>query len=613
MKRNKILILFASLIVAVALFSACTEDTADVRLEPTLSTANTLNVSSDSATVVGFVVAEGDGFTERGVCYSTTEGPTVDGNKTIYSENTPDATFYVTLSGLDYATKYYARAYATGEAGTVYGEEVTFTTLPVVPFLTTAEISDITGNSAMGGGEVTGNGGADVTAYGICFGTSENPTTADATTNDGEGTGAFESMLSELQGNTMYYVRAYATNSAGTGYGPQVSFTTLVDLPKVTTTAVSGITKTSAVTGGAVTDNGGADITRYGIVWGLNSEPTTTDNVIEATMEMDSFVIDLSELQKYTTYYVRAFATNSAGTGYGENIEFTTLADILTWYIPGDYIEDSYPGSGLSNWSPENSPYIMSTIDNGTSLEGYVYMAKTDNQWKFATQPNWDGPNYGDGGDGVLDANADNIHSPAGYYKLNADATAGTFTAVATEWGVIGSGSPNGWDDETALTYSPEDTEWQGVLHLTADEIKFRANHSWDYNYGSNAADGILQAGGNNIPVDVESDYSIVLDLSTPNEYTYSLNRWGLIGDATPGGWDNDTNMTWDADNGVFTVTLDLIAGSFKFRANDGWDVNFGGDINALSAGGDNIAVAEDGNYTITFDPWGLTATVTKN
>lgn len=613
MKRNKILILFASLIVAVALFSACTGDTADVRLEPTLSTANTLNVTSDSATVVGFVVAEGDGFTERGVCYSTTEGPTVDGNKTIYSENTPDATFYVTLSGLDYATKYYARAYATGEAGTVYGEEVTFTTLPVVPFLTTAEISEITGNSAMGGGAVTGNGGADVTAYGICFGTSENPTTADATTNDGEGTGAFESMLSELQGNTTYYVRAYATNSAGTGYGPQVSFTTLVDLPKVTTTAVSGITKTSAVTGGAVTNNGGADITQYGIVWGLNSEPTTTDNVIEATMEMDSFVIDLTELEKYTTYYVRAFATNSAGTGYGENIEFTTLADILTWYIPGDYIEASYPGSGLSNWSPENSPYVMSTIDNGTSLEGYVYMANADNQWKFATQPNWDGPNYGDGGDGVLDANADNIHSPAGYYKLNADATAGTFTAVATEWGVIGSGSPNGWDDETALAYSPEDTEWQGVMHLTAEEIKFRANHSWDYNYGSDAADGTLQAGGQNIPVDVESDYAIVLDLSTPNEYTYSLNRWGLIGDATPGGWDNDTNMTWDADNGVFTATLDLVAGTFKFRANDGWDVNYGGDINALSAGGDNIAVAEDGNYTITFDPWGLTATVTKN
>ncbi len=613
MKRNRIFTIFASLILAVAMFSACTEDTADVRLEPTLSTANTLNVTSDSATVVGYIIAEGDGFAERGICYSTTEGPTIDDSKTMYTKNSPNATFYVTLSGLSYATKYYARAYATGEAGTVYGEELSFTTLPVVPFLTTATITNITGNSASGGGEVTGSGGADVSARGICFGASENPTVADSKTTDGEGTGAFESTLSELQGNTTYYVRAYATNVAGTGYGPQVTFTTLVDLPKVTTATVTGITKTSTVAGGAVTNNGGDEITTYGIVWGMSPEPTTTDNVIEATMEMDSFVIDITNLEINTTYYVRAFATNSTGTGYGENIEFTTLADILTWYIPGDYVEASYPGSGLSNWSPENSPYIMSTIENGSSLEGYVYMANSDNQWKFATQPNWDGPNYGDGGGGVLDAGADNVHSPAGYYKLNADADAGTFTAIPTVWGVIGSASPSGWDDETPLAYSPEDAKWQGGMHLTAAEIKFRANHDWGFNYGSDAADGILQAGGANIPVDLEADYAITLDFSTPNEYTYSANRWGVIGDATPGGWDNDTNMTWDADNGIFTVTIDLVAGSFKFRANDAWDINYGSDVNALSAGGDNIAVAETGNYTITFDPWGLTATVTKN
>ncbi len=615
MKRNRILTIFASLFVAVAMFSACTEDTADVRLEPTLSTSNTLNVTSDSATVVGFVIAEGDGFSERGICYSTSENPTVDDSRTIYSEESSTATFHVTLSGLNYATTYYAKAYATGEAGTVYGKQVTFTTDPVVPFITTAAITDVTGNSATGGGEVTGSGGADVTARGICFSSSENPTTADGITTDGDGTGAFESMLSELQGNTTYYVRAYATNSAGTGYGSQVSFKTLVDLPKVTTTGVTEITKISAVSGGAVTNNGGGEITNYGIVWGMNPEPTTADNTIEGTMEMDSFVIDITDLELNTTYYVRAFATNSAGTGYGENIEFTTLANILTWYIPGDYVTASYPGSGLTDWTPGNSPYIMSTIDNGSSLEGYVYMANTDNAWKFATQPNWNGPNYGDGGGGVLDANADNIHSPSGYYKLTADADAGTFTAVPTVWGVIGSASPLGWDDETPLTYSPENKRWQGVMHLTAADIKFRANHdpAWTYNYGSNAADGTLQDGGSNIPVKVESDYVIILDLSTPNKYTYTLNRWGLIGDATPGGWNDDTNMTWDAGNTVFTVTLDLVAGSFKFRANDGWDVNYGGNLNGLNAGGDNIAIAEAGNYTITFDPWGLTATVTKN
>lgn len=613
MKNKTIYKLMVLLVMAVALFAACTEETANVRLEPTLATSNTLNVTSDSATVVGYVIAEGDGFAERGVCYSKSATPTIDDSRKAYTEDTPNATFHVTLAGLDYATKYYARAYATGEAGTVYGEDVTFTTKPVVPFLTTAVLTDITGNSATGGGEVTGNGGADVTARGIVYGTEQNPTIDGSKTADGDGTGAFESMLSELHGNTTYYVRAYATNAAGTGYGPQVTFSTLVDLPKLTTTPVTGVSKTSGITGGSISDNGGDVITAYGIVWGLNSEPTISDNVIDGGMEMDSYVIEITGLEKYTTYYVRAYATNSAGTGYGENIEFTTLADILTWNLPGDYVEASYPGSGLANWSPDKSPQVISTIESPSNLEGYVYFANDNNAWKFATQPNWDGPNYGDASGGVLDANADNISSPKGFYKINADATALTYTAVAQVWGVIGSASPQGWDDETLLVYSPEMMKWKGAMHLTEAEIKFRANHDWGFNYGSDAADGTLQPGGANIPIAVESDYSIELDFSTPNEYKYSVNRWGLIGDATPGEWSDDTNMTWDATNGVFTVTLDLTVGTFKFRANDGWDVNYGGDINGLTPGGDNIAVADAGNYTITFDPWGLTATVTKN
>lgn len=613
MKRNSIYKIFAFLVMAVAIFTACTEETADVRLEPTLSTANTLNITSDSATVVGFVIAEGDGFIERGVCYNTSATPTVENSKTAYTKDTPNATFHVTLSGLDFATKYYARAYATGEAGTVYGEEVTFTTLPVVPFMTTAAITDITGNAAISGGEVTGNGGAEVTARGIAYGTEQNPTIAGMKTADGDGIGAFESTLSDLDGNTTYYVRSYATNSAGTGYGPQVTFKTLVDLPTVTTIAVSEITKTSAVSGGEVVKNGGAEVTARGLVWGMNPEPTTDDNIVDGGMGIGAFVSNLTELEKYTTYYVRAFATNSAGTAYGENIEFTTLADILTWYLPGDYVEASYPGSGLGNWNPENSPFVMSTIDNGTSLEGYVYFGNDNNQWKFATQPNWNGPNYGDAGGGALDPGADNISSPKGFYKINADATALTYTAIAQVWGVIGSGSPMGWDDETPLVYSPEMIKWKGAMHLKAEEIKFRANHNWGFNYGSDAADGTLQPSGANIPIEVEADYQIELDFSTPNEYTYNVYRWGLIGDATPGGWSDDTNMTWDADNGVFTVTLELTAASFKFRANDGWDVNYGGDLNALTPGGDNISISEAGNYTITFDPWGLKATATKN
>jgi len=614
MKNRTAYRFMAFLFIASIVVASCTKEMSEVRLEPTLATSETFNVTSDSATVVGFVVAEGDGFTERGVCYNTSATPTIDNSKVAYSKDTPEATFDVILSGLDYATKYYARAYAISENITVYGEEVTFTTLPVVPTLTTTAISEITGNSALGGGYVTVSGGADVTARGIVFGMNQNPTLSDSKTANEEGVGEFVSVLSELKGNTKYYVRAYATNAAGTGFGPEVSFTTLVDLPVVTTAAVTELTKTSAVSGGDVTYDGGGDVTEKGVVWSMNSEPTLDDTKIDGGAGTGVYVSNLENLEKFVTYHVRAFATNSAGTAYGDDIQFTTLADILTWNIPGDYVEASYPGSGLANWSPDKSPQVISTIDSPDQLEGYVFMANANNSWKFATQPNWDGPNYGNGGNGNLDADGGNMSSTAGYYKINADAAAMTYSAVATVWGVIGEASPLGWGDETPMSYNPASMKWTGVMHLTASDAKFRANHDWGYNYGSNDNDGKLQAGGANIPIAVESDYSVELDLSVPNEYTYNINRWGVIGDAQSGGWSDDTNMTWDAVNGVFTVTLDLVSsGSFKFRANDDWAINYGGDLNNLSPGGDNITIESDGNYTVTFNPWGLKATVTKN
>ncbi|MGE5393931.1 MAG: SusE domain-containing protein [Candidatus Saccharibacteria bacterium] len=297
-------------------------------------------------------------------------------------------------------------------------------------------------------------------------------------------------------------------------------------------------------------------------------------------------------------------------------LKLTPYLSKMTWYVPGDYVAASYPGSTLADWAPDKSPTVESAPSAPTKLEGYVYMKNASNQWKFASKPNWDGPNYGDGGAGKLSASGGNITVPAGYYKLNADATALTYTAVATVWGVIGSATSKAWDDETPLTYDPALKAWTGGVHLTAAEFKFRANHSWDYNYGTftkGATDGKLNAGGENIAVTEEADYAITLDLSHPNAYTYSANRWGLIGDATPGGWNTDTKMTWDATKQVFTATLDLTAAGYKFRANGAWDINLGGDLNALTQNGGNLAIPSAGNYTITLNPWTLKATATKN
>ena len=129
MKRMSIYRILAILVTASILFAACTKENADVRLDPKLSTSQLLNVTSDAATVVGFVVAQGSGFTEKGVCYGLATAPTTANTKVVYSGEATTATFNVTLTGLAYATKYYARAYATGASGTIYGEEYNFTTL----------------------------------------------------------------------------------------------------------------------------------------------------------------------------------------------------------------------------------------------------------------------------------------------------------------------------------------------------------------------------------------------------------------------------------------------------------------------------------------------------
>lgn len=608
MKRIFIYRILAVLVTATIFIAACTKEKSDVRLTPTLSTTQVLNVRSDSATVVGFVVAEGDGFTEKGVCYNTTTGPTIANSKVVYSGQNTTAAFNVKLSGLIYATKYYVRAYATNAQGTIYGEEFNFTTLPVVPTLTTAAITAITGNAAAGGGNVTVFGGAAVTARGICFGTSHNPTLSDSKTVDGSGTGAFVSALTSLKGKTMYYIRSYATNSAGTGYGPEVSFTTLVDLPVVTTTAVTGITKVAAVSGGEVTYDGGGTITARGLAWSMSANPTITGSVIAGGTGTGVFTSNLTGLAIFTTYHIRAYATNSAGTAYGADVSFTTLADITKFYLVGDY-------NGWGNNA--NAIYIISTMTSGGTAEGYVNISVAGGL-KLTTDFSWDNTHtYGDDGSGNLTNPGGNISVPAaGYYLVKANLGTMTYSLTATTWGLIGDATPGGWGTQTDMTYNSTLQTFALGLHLTSGSIKFRGTSDWGVNYGSTAADGkTLDAGGANIAVATAGDYAITLDLSHPNAYTYSANTWGLIGDATSGGWNTDTPMTWDATNKVFTATLDLTAGTtgYKFRANAGWDLNYGGSLNALSAGGANLSVATPGNYTVTFDPWNLVATIVKN
>lgn len=196
---------------------------------PEITTTEISSITSITAESGGNITSDGgDPVTERGVCWSTDPEPSTDDSKT--SDGTGTGIFNSIITNLDPVTQYHVRAYAINNAGTSYGNELTFTTLATAPVVTTFEVSNVTTFTAKSGGTVISNGGGGtISARGICYSILENPTIEDSKTEDGQGLGPFISNLIDLKANTTYFMRAYATNNIGTGYGNQLSFTTSSD------------------------------------------------------------------------------------------------------------------------------------------------------------------------------------------------------------------------------------------------------------------------------------------------------------------------------------------------------------------------------------------------
>jgi hypothetical protein len=337
-----------------------------------VTTAAVTKISQDSATSGGNVTSDGiSAVTARGVCWSTSTNPTTANSKTTNGSGT--GSFTSCLTGLTANTLYYVRAYATNSVGTSYGNQVSFTTLACsLPTVTTATVTNINQTTATGGGDVTADGGAAVTARGVCWNTSPNPTTANNKTTDGSGTGTFTSSLTGLTANTLYYVRAYATNTAGTAYGNQVTFTTLSNLPTVTTAPVIDITRHSATSGGNVTASGGSKVTARGVCWNTSPDPTTANSKTENGSGTGKFTSLLTGLKANTCYFVRAYAINAAGTAYGNQVTFTTLG-----YLKNDSIPANESAAGNSILLYPNPVYttlnISYTLDEDAEVEISVY------------------------------------------------------------------------------------------------------------------------------------------------------------------------------------------------------------------------------------------------
>ncbi len=197
---------------------------------PVTVTSAATAVTPTSATLNGTVNPNGLATT----WYFEWGTTTAYGNTTaVTSAGTGTSTVSVNagITGLTGGVTYHYRLVATNADGTSYGTDLTFTYGAAV--VTTAAVLSITATSAVSGGNVTSDGGYTVTARGVCWGTSANPTISGNHTTDGSGTGTFTSNITGLSANTQYHVRSYATNSVGTFYGDDLTFTTLCGVSSI--------------------------------------------------------------------------------------------------------------------------------------------------------------------------------------------------------------------------------------------------------------------------------------------------------------------------------------------------------------------------------------------
>ena len=332
---------------------------------PTVTTAEVTEITTTTATVGGAITDAGNGtISESGICYKT-------GNEEwtcVVLEATENA-FSTTLEGLTPNTTYTVRAYATNEEGTGYGEEVNFTTeeeiIITVPTVTTDAVTDITTNSALVGGAITDAGNGTISESGICYKTGNAEwtcVTLTATNN------AFSTTLEGLTSNTTYTVRAYATNEEGTGYGEEVSFTTLEEVPTIPEGAINGLFTINA--------NGDQVYFSKGNLQYIGSAAIPYWKF--ADNQWDDFGTTTGQNSSSENVDRDLFGWGTSGYDHGSNCyqPWSTSATNSDYYAYGNWQNNLYDGNGQADWG-------YNAISNGGDTENSGWRTPTQFEWDY--------------------------------------------------------------------------------------------------------------------------------------------------------------------------------------------------------------------------------------
>lgn len=331
-------------------------------------------------------------------------------------------------------------------------------------------------------------------------------------------------------------------------------------------------------------------------------------------------------------------ATNATETAYlGENGEAYEYAYSMTFTpIPSDVpIEDAYYLLGTINgWSVAEAvpfthvgtgnvydfPEFQITVDitEEAAAAGWWWKIIPASTYAYGDWMDTDYSQWGvaENGDTSLtgtlvprkdgqDPGAGDI-TEAGKWVLTINMVNLTYEFSAAPSYLYTPGDANGWNQEASqLLYPTGDTTYEGYAALSVGGFKFTSQADWDgVNYGSTGVEGELTTdpGAGNLSVDVTGLYWCTVDTEALTYSATYVSTYGLIGDATPGGWDASTALTPSEDFVTWSAVVTLGDGEFKFRANDGWDINLGGSMENLTPGGDNIASPGAGTYKVTLN-----------
>lgn len=388
-----------------------------------------IRVDSTGATaaVVAFGITEGwdNAITQAKVRIGEDRNTT----ETFIASSVEADTIQIEVTDLSPGTRYWYQAIAYSGDKIGYGYWQTFTTALDVPTMGTLAATDLAPASATLNGSVDGDGGEELSATGFIWGTNASLDTTTSVAGSGTS-GSFTAALTGLSPATTYYYSAFGTNSVGTAYGDTLSFDSPSSIaPEVTTSEATDIDAFTAVLNGTVGYDGGAEVTATGFVWSADSAFTTPQDLAGSAISGD-FSAEITGLTVDSTYYYTAYATNAAGTSYGDTLSFTAVeppflcggsgsvhynghsyatihrgnqcwftenlqSDLFTNGDPIQMVLTGWSGIGNSG-TPALTPYDYDTLNVPTYGWLYNWFAVTDprglcpTDWHISERADWD-------------------------------------------------------------------------------------------------------------------------------------------------------------------------------------------------------------------------------